>query len=66
MDKKLKDEIDLAFRSSARLVTSTNQEMPRRFLITESKILLKRAFSIWWRIRWPWLQRQPEEDESNG
>lgn len=58
MDKKLKQEIDLAFRSSARLVSSVKHEMPRSFLKRESKILLKRAFGIWWRIRWPWLRKE--------
>jgi len=51
---KLEQLIELAQRSTCRMVEALkrkNDPLFRPFMVRESSILLKRAWSIWWRIR---------------
>jgi len=51
---KLEQLVELAQRSTCRMVEALKRKddpLFRPFMIRESSILLKRAWSIWWRIR---------------
>lgn len=51
-------DIELAHRSADRMMNMADKSPPRKFMLRESSILLRRAFSIWLWFRWPpWRKR---------
>ncbi len=53
---KINQQVELAERSTRRMGQALHQkrdEIWQGFMKQESRVLLKRAWSIWWRVRWP-------------